>query len=151
MTDLANQRRMAAAVLKCGVNRVWIDPESSVDLEEAVTRSDIRHAIRVGVIAAKPVRGVSRARAKAHDEELRRGRHQGPSSRKGTPRSRLPRKDRWMNLVRAQRRLLSQLRSDKKITPASYRTYYRKVKGGMFRSRAHLVSSLKLASLLKES
>ena len=150
MTNLTNQRRLAAEILKCGVNRVWIDPESTLDLEEAVTRSDIRHAIRVGVIAKKAVLGVSRARAKAHDEELRRGRHRGPGSRKGSPSSRLPRKSRWMNLVRAQRRLLTQLRDTKKIERSSYRVHYRKVKGGMSRSRAHLLTSLKLANVLKE-
>ena len=27
MTDLRHQRRMAAEILKCGENRVWMDPD----------------------------------------------------------------------------------------------------------------------------
>jgi len=27
MTDLRNQRRMAATIIKCGVNRVWMDQD----------------------------------------------------------------------------------------------------------------------------
>jgi len=27
MSDVAGQKRIAAAVLKCGVNRVWFDPD----------------------------------------------------------------------------------------------------------------------------
>lgn len=150
MTNLSNQRRLAAEVLKCGVNRVWIDPESVIDLEEAVTRGDIRQAVKAGVIAKRAEVGVSRGRARLHDLELKKGRHKGPGSRKGAPTARLSRKERWMNQVRAQRALLSELREKKRITTHSYREFYRKVKGGMFRSRAHLLSGLKLAQVLKE-
>jgi len=36
--DLRNQRRLAAEILKCGENRVWIDPEEVEEVEKAVTR-----------------------------------------------------------------------------------------------------------------
>ncbi len=42
MPDLSNQRRLAASLLKCGENRVFLDPASQEDLADAVTRADIR-------------------------------------------------------------------------------------------------------------
>lgn len=150
MTDLRNQRRMAASLLKCGENRVWIDPASIEDLADQVTRQDIRRAIATGVIQRKPVKGVSRVRARRHQEELDRGRHRGVGSRKGPPTARLTSKERWIHRIRPQRELLAELRLTKKITPKVYREFYRKAKGGMFRSRSHLLMNLRLAGALKE-
>ena len=44
MMSLNNQRRMAADVLKCGENRVWLDPDSSEEIAECITRSEIGRA-----------------------------------------------------------------------------------------------------------
>jgi large subunit ribosomal protein L19e len=151
MPDLANQRRLAASLLKCGEGRVWIDPASQEELADAVTRADIRSAIKARVIRRLPVRGTSRARARRHAAEVARGRHSGPGSRRGTPFARVPKKERWMRRIRAQRKLLQELRAGKKIPPAVYREFYRKAKGGMFRSRAHLLVNLKLAGHVKEA
>ena len=150
MPDLSNQRRMAALLLKCGEGRVWIDPASQEEIADAVTRSDIRSAIKAGVIRAHRIVGTSRVRAKRHAEEVAKGRHRGAGSRRGTPRSRVPKKERWMARIRAQRLLLAELRVQKKIPPAVYRSFYRRAKGGMFRSRAHLLLNLRLAGALPE-
>jgi large subunit ribosomal protein L19e len=150
MPDLANQRRLAADLLRCGEGRVWIDPASQEEMEDSVTRADIRSAIKAGVIRRKPVAGTSRGRARRHAAELAKGRHAGPGSRRGTPSSRLPRKDRWIRRIRAQRELLRELRDSKKIPPAVYRQFYRRAKGGMFRSRSHLLVNLRLAGHLAE-
>jgi len=150
MPDLSNQRRLAAALLDCGEGRVWIDPASQEDLEDSVTRADVRSAIKAGVIRKLQVRGTSRGRARRRAAELAKGRHAGPGSRRGTPSSRIPRKERWMRRIRAQRDLLRELRDSKKIPPAVYREFYRRAKGGMFRSRSHLLVNLRLAGHLKE-
>jgi large subunit ribosomal protein L19e len=151
MPDLSNQRRLAASLLKCGEGRVWIDPASIEELADAVTRSDIRSAIKAGVIRAKRIRGTSRGRARRYAEELAKGRHQGPGSRRGSPLSRVTKKERWMRRIRPQRQLLAELRDTQKITPAAYRRFYRGAKGGMYRSRAHLLLNLRLAGVLKEA
>jgi len=150
MPDLANQRRLAADLLNCGEGRVWIDPASQEELEDAVTRGDIRSAIKAGVIRRKAVQGTSRGRARRHAAEVAKGRHGGPGSRRGTPSSRVPRKERWIRRIRAQRKLLVELRDTKKIPPSVYREFYRRAKGGMFRSRSHLLVNLRLAGHLKE-
>ncbi len=151
MPDLSNQRRMAADLLKCGEGRVYLDPASQDHLADAVTRSDVRGAIKAGVIRRKPIRGTSRARARRHAAEVARGRHQGPGSRRGSPMARLPRKDRWVRRIRAQRALLRELREGKRIPPSVYREFYRRAKGGMFRSRAHLLQNLRLAGHVPEA
>ncbi len=151
MPDLSNQRRLASEILKCGENRIWIDPASQEELADAVTRSDIRSAIKSGVIRRHRIVGTSRVRARRHAEELAKGRHQGPGSRRGTPYARVPRKERWIRRIRPQRALLRELRESSQITRAVYREFYRRAKGGMFRSRAHLLSNLRLAGALKEA
>ena len=151
MPDLSNQRRMASLILKCGEGRVWIDPASQEEIADAVTRLDIRSAIRAGVIRRHAVQGTSRARARRHAAEVAKGRHSGPGSRRGTPLARVPKKDRWMRRIRAQRDLLRELRTSKKIPPKVYREFYRRAKGGMFRSRSHLLVNLRLAGHLKET
>jgi large subunit ribosomal protein L19e len=150
MPDLANQRRLAALILKCGEGRVWIDPASQDELADSVTRADIRSAIKAGVIRRAAVQGTSRVRARRHAIEVAKGRHSGPGSRRGTPSARIPRKERWMRRIRAQRQLLQDLRATKKIPPSVYREFYRRAKGGMFRSRAHLIVNLRLAGHLPE-
>jgi large subunit ribosomal protein L19e len=148
--DLTNQRRMAAAILKCGLGRVWIDPASEQEIADAVTRADIRSAIKARVIRRKAIQGTSRVRARVHAAEVAKGRHSGPGSRRGTPLARVPKKSRWMMRIRAQRDLLKELRGTKKIPPSVYREFYRRAKGGMFRSRAHLLINLRLAGHLPE-
>lgn len=150
MPDLSNQRRMAAQLLKCGEGAVWLDPASQEELADAVTRSDIRSAIRAGVIRRQRNPGTSRGRARQHAAELAKGRHRGPGSRRGTPLARVTKKARWMRRIRAQRDELDKLRTAKRITPAVYREFYRRAKGGMFRSRAHLLINLRLAGHLPE-
>ena len=46
MTDLRNQRRMAASLLKCGVNRVWMDHDRVDEIAKAVTKEDVRVLIK---------------------------------------------------------------------------------------------------------
>ena len=63
--DLTNQRRMAAEILKCGENRVYMNPNNIEDISEAVTRGDIRRLIHEGIIKARQVKGISTGRKKA--------------------------------------------------------------------------------------
>lgn len=143
MTDLRNQRRMAAAILKCGRDRVWIDPDKLEDIATAVTRSDVRRLISSGSVVKLPARGVSRGRARGRSEDKKQGRRRGPGSRKGAQFARLPRKDRWMRTIRALRAELQALKEQKKIDSHVYRTYYMRAKGGQFRSRNHLLTHMK--------
>ena len=62
MTDVSGQKRLAASIMRCGVNRVWFDPERLSDIENAISREDLRGLITDGVIKAHQKKGVSRDR-----------------------------------------------------------------------------------------
>jgi large subunit ribosomal protein L19e len=148
--NLKNQRRMAAELLKCGVNRVWVDPNRSEDISDAITRADVRILINSGAIAARQKKGVSRGRAEFEKAQKRKGRQTGHGSRRGRKGARKPSKERWMQAIRPIRVKLKELRDTGKIDRATYRTYYLKAKGGVFKSRSHLISHLKSEDILKE-
>lgn len=148
--NLKNQRRMASELLKCGVNRVWVDPNRSEDVSDAITRADVRVLINSGTIVARQKKGVSRGRAEFEKAQKRKGRQTGHGSRRGRKGARKPSKERWMQTIRPIRLKLKELRDTGKIDPSTYRIYYLKAKGGVFKNKSHLVSHLKSEDILKE-
>lgn len=142
MTDLANQRRLAAEILEIGVNRVWLNPEASKDIAAALTRDDIRKLIEEDKVGARPKRGVSRGRARKVDENRTYGHRKGHGSRSGAKGARRPKKEQWMKKIRALRSRLRELKGTGKIDATTYRKLYAKAKGGEYRSRAHLDSHI---------
>jgi len=106
MTDVAGQRRLAASLLKCGVNRVWFDPERLSDIENAISREDLRGLITEGVIKAHQKKGVSRGRARARTAQRAYGHRKGAGKRKGAQGARTPSKQAWIQKIRAIRKAL---------------------------------------------
>jgi len=150
MTDLRNQRRMAASLLKCGVHRVWMDHDRLDEIARAVTKDDIRILINGKAIRARQKQGISSGRNKYLISQKEKGRRKGHGSRKGAKYARFPRKRRWIQTIRPIRSYLSELRENGSITPTIYRKYYRKAKGGEFRNKRHLKSHLINDGVLKE-
>lgn len=138
MTDLSNQRRMAADILKVGMDRVWMDPENSDDIAASITRDDVRAMIEDGLIKRKPKKGISRGRIRAMKRKKAYGHRKGHGSRKGARYARLPKKERWMRKIRALRRRLCELRDEGAIDKTTYRMLYNKARGGEFQDTAHL-------------
>lgn len=138
MSDLANQRRIAAEVLKCGVNRVWFDPEKQTEIEAAISRADMRSLVEQGFVSARQKNGVSRGRARLLEEKRAYGHCKGPGRRKGASGARSPSKRQWIQKIRAIRRSLRDMREAGDIDPHLYRVLYRKAAGGQFRSVAHM-------------
>lgn len=148
--NLSTKRRMAASILKVGKGRVWFDSEGLEDIEEAVTRADIRGLIHDGVIHAKPVKGTSRGRANFRKAQRAKGRRSGHGTRKGAKGARFPKKRRWISTIRPIRKTLVELRDAKMIDSATHRKLYGMAKGGIFKSKAHLTMYLKEKKLIKE-
>lgn len=148
--DLKNQKRMAADILKCGKNRVWVDPDKIEEVTECITRADIRTAIASGHIKAKPKNGISYERIRHAKHQKAKGKRKGPGSRKGTDNARVSFKRRWISIIRPIRDELKQLRTDGKITPSVYRLYYKKAKGGVYKNRRNLRMHMISAGHLKE-
>lgn len=137
--NLKPKRQIAARILKCGVNRVWIDPTKANEVAGALTKSDMRKLISQGVIRARPKIGTSRARARIIAIQKKKGRRLGHGSASGKKWAKIPRKERWITRIRALRRVLKELKSKKEITPRQYRLLYLQAGSGVFRSKAHML------------
>ncbi len=139
---LTTQKRIAAKILKCGENRVRFDNERIEEIEEAITRKDIKRLIKEGVIYKIQKKGISRARV----EKKKRG----PGSKKGAKHSRLSRKEKWIQRVRAQRKKLRELKNKRLIERSVYRDIYQMIKSGAFKSTRQMIEYLKENKLLKK-
>ena len=129
----SNQKKLAAKILKCGVGRVWVDPNNT-KVKQAITRSDIKGFIKDGIIKKLP--------EKKSLKNLPR-KQQRAGSIKGSRGARIGKKNEWFKKVRPQRKMIKELKEKGQLKPGVYRIIYKKVKGGMFRSRAHLNLYLK--------
>ena len=136
----SSQKKLAAKILKCGVNKIWIDPKSE-KVSQAITRSDIRSFIKDGVIKKLPAK---KNIHKGKKKQQRRG------SIKGKAGARQRKKEDWLKVVRPQRKLIKELKDTGKLKPGSYRKIYRMIKGRMFRSKTHLRLYLKEKGFLVE-
>lgn len=148
--NLKTQKRLAADILGVGENRVWIDPDRITEVSTAITRADIRSLIKDDAIRSQPKKSTSKARVRKRRKQVQKGLRKGPGSRKGAKGARTPKKDVWKRRVRSLRRRLHELRDQEVIDSSLYRKLYRMVKGGSFRSKAHLESYLKKRGILEE-
>ena len=142
MSDLLSQRRLAAAILDCGENRVWFDPEQISDIENAVSREDIRGLIKDGAITAHLKKGVSRGRARIRIAKRSYGHCKGHGRRKGAKGARTPSKRVWIKKIRALRTTLREMRDTGAIERSVYRKFYRRAAGGQFRNVSHLKQNI---------
>lgn len=146
---LDTKKKLAARILKVGVNRVWVDPARSTDVTSAITRDDIKRLIRQGAIKVKPEAGISRGRLRERTSKRKEGRRGGPGSRKGASGARTPRKATWIRTVRPLRLRLKELKKEGVVSPKDYRKLYLMIKGGAFRSKSHLETYLKERGILR--
>lgn len=143
MTSLSSQRRLAAEILKVGENRVWIDPERMYDVELAITREEIRKLVHEGAIKRVPEKGVSRARARTYQDKKKKGRGRGRGSKSGSSHAQTSRKEAWMGRIRALRRRLRKLKTNRTITETIYRKVYKMASSGRFESIPEMERYLK--------
>jgi large subunit ribosomal protein L19e len=141
---------LAAQILKVGQNRVWIDPERIDDAEAAITREEIRKLIHEGTVKQLPERGISRARARILHQKKKKGLRSGPGSRTGSPRARISKKEAWTSKIRALRKRLRKLKTNKIVTESTYRKMYTMASSGRFESVAGLERYLKSHELWRK-
>jgi len=136
------QRRLAAAVLKCGQKRIWIDPNETSEVALANSRKNIRKLYKDGLIVRRQVAMHSRTRVKRHEAEKRKGRHQGTGHRKGARDARMPTKVIAVRRTRVLRRLLKKYRDSKKINKHIYHKLYLGAKGNQFKNKNVLIEAV---------
>ena len=138
MSDLKNQRRMAAEVMDVGKNRIKIDPDETEKVEEAITRQDIRNLIESGAIQKRDIKGTSRGRAREKRQQKAKGQQKGHGSRKGKKTARKDSKKKWMEQIRAIRKRLKEMKEEEEVSKDEYWDLYDMAKGGFFRDVNHL-------------
>jgi len=147
--NLTTQKRLAADILKVGVNRVWIDPENVEEVSRAITRESVKQLIDNKIIRAKPQKGISSYRSKKIAQQKSKGRRKGHGSIKGAKGARTPKKKAWMTTIRALRKDLKHMRDNREINKTTYRKLYKMAKGGAFRSKSYMKTYAKDHDLLR--
>lgn len=145
---LKSQKEMAAKILKCGVSRIRI--KASKEVEEALTREDIRDLIKKGMIKKIQKKGVNRSYARIKLKQKKKGRRMGVGSRKGSMGARVSKKRSWIKTVKTVRKLLRELVASGQVEKKNYRKLYLMIKGGSFRDKKHMLLYLKEHELLKK-
>ena len=143
------QKRLAASILKVGLNRVWIDPEQIEEVSRAITREGVKQLINNGAIKAKPKKGISSYRSKKIAEQKSKGKRKGRGSIKGAKYARTPKKQQWMKTIRALRKDLKEMRDADEIDATTYRKLYKMAKGGAFRSKSYMKTYARDHDLIK--
>jgi large subunit ribosomal protein L19e len=147
--NLTTQKRLAAEILKIGVNRVWIDPDQSEEVSQAITREGVKKLINDGTIKARPKKGISSYRSKKIAQQKSKGRRKGRGSIKGAKGARNPKKKAWMTTIRALRTDLKDMRENREINRTTYRKLYKMAKGGAFRSKSYMKTYARDHDLLR--
>ena len=145
--NVRSKRRLAADIMKSGASRIKIDSEKEV--QDAITRNDVKVLIKKGMIRKIQKKGVTRKYANKNLVQKRKGRKKGSGRKMGAAYSRKDRKTLWVEKVRALRNLVMGLRDSDKIDRKNYRKIYLMIKGGSFRNKKHLLYYLKEKELLK--
>jgi large subunit ribosomal protein L19e len=148
--SLKSQRRLAAEILKVGESRIWIDPERIDYVETAITREEVRKLIHEKVVKSLPEKGVSRARARVLAKKRKKGLRRGPGGKSGPARSKISKKQAWMNRIRPLRRRMRELRDTRAIAESTYRKLYDMSESGVFESKADLERYIRTRGLWRK-
>lgn len=142
------QKRLAAKIMKVGLDRVKIHDEKEVS--EAITREDVRGLIASGSITKARKRGSCRQLSRIRKTQKKKDRRGGEGRKKGALFSRKNKKEQWMKRVRPLRKLLRELRDGGRIARSDYRKIYSMVNGGNFRNKKHMLYYLREREIIKE-
>ena len=127
---LSNKKQLAAKVLKVGKDRIYFNPESLKQIEEAITRQDILDLKEAGAIVVKPISG----RKKVVKRKHRRG--------MGKIKKRVnDRKKKYVVLTRKLRTHAKSLKKRGQIDSEKYSDIRKKIRASKFKSKRHLIES----------
>merc|ERR1719300_812010 len=140
--NLRSQRRYAAAVLKCGKRRVYMDPRRIDDISVAMSKQAIRRLKEEGAIQKREIAQTSRTKFKKRLEKKRLRRRCGPGRMRGKLGARVDPKRMWMLRIRSLRRVLKKFRNEGKIDCHMHQKLYKRCKGNMYKNKRGLIEAI---------
>jgi len=130
--QLNKKKELASKVLNVGKERIIFMNESLSEIKEAITRRDILDLFNAGAIQLKDINGRRKVIARKH----RRG--------VGKVEQKVPRtKTKYVAITRKLRGTARGLKAMKKITNEQYHEIRKMIRASKFKSRRHLMESLK--------
>jgi large subunit ribosomal protein L19e len=130
--QLNKKKNLAAKVLGMGKDRIIFMPSSLNEIKEAITRQDIMDLKKSGAIQIKDVNGRKKIVRRKHRRGI------------GKVEQRVPEKKQiYVKLTRKLRGTARGLLAMKKINNEQYRKIRTMIKASRFKSRRHLIESLK--------
>ena len=138
--DARKARELAAGIMKCGENRIYLSPDGLTRIAEAMTKDDIRQLIAERVVKKRIAVDQSRGRARIQKAQRQKGRRRGKGKRTGTKKVRGEQRNTWINKVRSQRRMLKELRktNPEAVAAKGYGKTYRRIKGNNFKGKNYV-------------
>ena len=134
-------KRVASALMKRGKTAVKLNPAFLEDARKALTREDVREMIKKGSIyAVKPKHNLS-LYGGILNKKREQGRKRGRGKRRGTAKARSGVE--YKKEIRAQRRVLAALKTEKTIDNQLFKKLYALVKGGTFSNKVTLLNRVR--------
>ena len=130
--QLNKKKNLAAKVLKVGKDRVIFMKESLAEIKEAITRQDIAELFKAGAIQIKDIKGRKKVVQRKHRRGIGKREQRVPNKKK-----------KYMAITRKLRSTARGLRVMKKIDTEQYHGIRRMIRASKFKSRRHLLESLK--------
>jgi len=127
MMGLDRKKNIAARVFRVGRGRIIFDTERLAEIKEAITKQDIRDLYASGAIRLAEIKG----RMQKEKRTTRRGFGKVKKKVHDT-------KGDYIILVRKLRNYAFELRKHEQLTDEAFWDLRKKIKAGMFKSKAHL-------------
>jgi large subunit ribosomal protein L19e len=129
--NLKNKKLLASKVLRVGKKRIWFDSSRLSEIQEAITKQDIRDLFTAKAILIKPIKG--------RKTVVKRKTRRGPGKIKRTIKNR---KQTYVKITRKLRNYIKELKKQGKINDEEYKEIRKKIKMRTFRSKAHLKENI---------
>lgn len=142
MRKVASVQRMARRLLKCGRNKLWLDPNEKERIAAVQNYEQVKTLVADNIIIKRKDKINSRAHARKLAEGRAKGRRMGLGKRKGTKEARLSSKTIWMKRIRSMRTALKDLKQKGELVGEEYRQYYVQAKGNLFKNKNVMIDAI---------
>lgn len=128
---LDKKKSLAVATLGIGRDRIIFNNQRLKEIEEAITKQDIRDLVSAGAISIRPIIGTRKV-------ERRKTRRRAGSIKKKIKSG----KRGYMILTRKLRSHIKELRGQNKLTKEQYIKIRKEIRAHSFRSKSHLKENI---------